>query len=348
MKKQYILKTIVVISLVIFALFLAGCTTGDDYIYSDISVSEDGKTITIKAPDESAVDTFLYYGEVPNAHLYGEKFRYENNLFMPDGSFTNVYSPLNEKDILYVEGDEVVYCYVLQGALTASEDVCDFLDGNYSHISFANLDKWREGVLVQSEREAFETAESANIVTNIDVRTLKDNLFYDIIAYDASGVLSVKVGAVFKLGNDFYYVDYESLPNSAFDADGNLSYRRGEIDMERLDGNKLTLLNNIMGRQKRIENTYTHEEGLYVGEDEEDTIEDALPVVICVVVLVGILLPLIPGAIYLFWILSAKRRNAVLRVEKKPLLTLPLLFGLIGCALWLVGGVAVFCLLLTI
>ena len=79
MKKQYILKTIVVISLVIFALFLAGCTTGDDYIYSDISVSEDGKTITIKAPDESAVDTFLYYGEVPNAHLYGEKFRYEKN-----------------------------------------------------------------------------------------------------------------------------------------------------------------------------------------------------------------------------------------------------------------------------
>jgi hypothetical protein len=103
-----------------------------------------------------------------------------------------------------------------------------------------------------------------------------------------------------------------------------------------------------MGRQKRIEDTCTFEEGLYIGGDEEDTIEDALPVVICVVVLVGIILPLIPGAIYLFWIVSAKRRNAVLRVEKKPSLTLPLLFGLIGCALWLVGGVVVLCLLLTI
>lgn len=348
MKKQYILKTIVVISLVIFALFLAGCTTGDDYIYSDISVSEDGKTITIKAPDESAVDTFHYLGVVPNGEVYGKKFYYHSYADMPDGYASDVFSPLAQKNILYIESGSDIYCYAKQGDAEASGTVADFLEGKYSSISFANLDQMRECVLTVSERTAFERVVSGNVVENVDVRTLKDNLFYDVMAYDFYGVLSVRVGAVFKLGNDFYYVDYESLPNSAFDADGNLSYRRGEIDMERLDGNKLTLLNNIMGRQKRIENTYTHEEGLYVGEDEEDTIEDALPVVICVVVLVGILLPLIPGAIYLFWILSAKRRNAVLRVEKKPLLTLPLLFGLIGCALWLVGGVAVFCLLLTI
>ena len=348
MKKQNILKTLVVIFLVVFALFLAGCTVESDYLYSDISASEDGKTITIKAPDESAVDTFHYLGVVPNGELYGKKFYYQSYVDMPDGYAADVFSPLAQKNILYIQSGSDIYCYAKQGDAEASGEVTDFLDGNYSAISFANLDQMRECVLTGSERTAFETVESGNVVKNVDVRTLKDNLFYDVMAYDFYGVLSVRVGAVFKLGNDFYYVDYESLPNSAFDADGNLSYRRGEIDMERLDGNKLTLLNNIMGRQKRIENTYTHEEGLYIGSEKVNTIEDALPVVVALVVFAGILLPLVPAAIFLFWFFSAKRRNTVLRIEKKPALALPVLFALIGCALWLVGGVAVLCLLLTI
>ena len=188
MKKQYILKTLVVIFLVVFALFLAGCTVESDYLYSDISVSEDGKTVTIKAPDESAVDTFRYLGVVPNGELYGKKFYYQSYVDMPDGYAADVFSPLAEKNILYIQSGSDIYCYAKQGDAEASGAVTDFLEGYYSAISFANLDQMRECVLTGSERTAFETVESGNVVENVDVRTLKDNLFYDVMAYDFYGV----------------------------------------------------------------------------------------------------------------------------------------------------------------
>ena len=78
MKKYHILETIVVILLVIFAFSLTGCVDewSSDYIYSEISASEDGLVISIKSPDETVVE-YHHLGTVSGAMLHGYKYLYK-------------------------------------------------------------------------------------------------------------------------------------------------------------------------------------------------------------------------------------------------------------------------------
>ncbi len=351
MKKQVILKTIVVILLVIFAFSFTGCVQewSDDYLYSEFAVNEDGRTITIKAPDESMRE-FSYIGVASGALLHGEKYWYENYVTFFDGSAGMVYSPSEEDGVLYVAVGYDVYCYASEDCQSGREEVEKILNGQAERKTFAKLSRMTEGVLNEKEMQSFFLPPSSDALVTVDVTKLKNCLLFDVLSYDAYRVLAIKSGAIFKVGEEYFYVDYDKLDNSAFDADGNLSYRKGTIEAERLNQEKRQLVESIQGRQKRIEDDYIAEEGIYIGEEieEEAVVEDVLPMVLVLVAFLGILLPLIPLAIAIFWWITAKRRNFVLQEVKKEIFSPPMVVGAVGAVLWLLAGIAVFCIFLSI
>ena len=83
-----------------------------------------------------------------------------------------------------------------------------------------------------------------------------------MLGYDSYYVLAQKKGAIFQLGGEYLFVDFSTLDNSAFDSNGDLSYRRGMIEAEVLCGDKLSILEALGGRKKYLEQNVTYEAGL--------------------------------------------------------------------------------------
>ena len=336
MKKSYILKTIIVILLVFFALSLAGCTVANSYVYSEISASEDGQTIQITSPDGMEEKVYLYVGMISGT-LYGERFLYENYVIFADGSIGDVYSPLEERDVLYVDVGGDVYCYVKKNADTARGEVSDFLSGKVSRVSLANTTNFRESVLNDSEIERFFAPPTSENLIEVDVRTLKNALYYDVLGYDSYLALTKTVGAIFTVNGRYLFVNFANLDNSAFDAYGNLSYRQGIIEAEVLCGDKLTILEALGGRKKHMNDDIKYETGLYIGDETED--EASHPLSIVLTLIFTLLLPIIPAG-YLIRFLLGRRRLALETGEKRAI-PIPLLVMVAGGLLWLIAGLCV-------
>ena len=359
MKKQYILKTIVVILLVVLALSLVGCLgfgSQNDYIYSEISVSEDGKEVKITPPGGATEKTYHYLGTATNALLFGKKYLYREVAYMADGTPADVWSPLADRNVLYLDCYGTVYAYATEDATEGKEYVQDFLKGEGGRRSFANLSPfsygafgYSEGVLNEREVETFFFSPKAEDLVTVEVNTLEQALVYDVLTYDFYRVLACKSGAIFRYDSGYIFVDYDRLDNSAFDSEGNFSYRKGTVEAEKLTGEKLEILRAIQGRQIDIEDDYKNEEGLYVGEKEEEmTFDTSYITAIVTIVVLGLLLPLAPAVFVLVNTLTARKRSLALGEGGRVTLPIPYITMLIGSVLWFVAGVALFVIFIVI
>ena len=70
--------------------------------------------------------------------------------------------------------------------------------------------------------------------TEITVTKLSDKLSARVINVDHTYTFSAFLGEIYLIDGEYYYVDFAALPNNAFDAEGNLSYRSGQVDMLKL------------------------------------------------------------------------------------------------------------------
>ena len=343
MKKQYVLKTIVVILLVFLAFSLTGCLFGTvqpDYLYSTGSLSENHQSLTMESP-EGTTSNYALVGTVDSAELYGEKYLYEAIAVLENGYVADIYSPLADKDIIYLDCYGTVYCYVRAGCESEREDLLAFLGGEGSIFSIADQSDNREGALSRTERDALCATPSAENIVTVDVSELKNLNSYEILSYDMYHVLNVTSGKIFRYGDSYILVDYARLDNSAFDADGNLSFRKGEIEAERLTGEKLTLFKTVLNRWGRIKNETHYEQGLYVGDinnDREDEI--ARFTVGAFVFFFGVLVPAVPAIFVLVYTLTAKKRALVLGESEKARISAPMIVVGVGALIWLLAGIA--------
>ena len=340
MKKSFIMKTIVVILLAFLAIFLAGCTTGNDYIYTTIEASEDGRSITLTSPDEEETRVYLYVDRVCGT-LYGKLFLYENFVTYDDGTVADVYSPVDAREVLYVSSYGEVFCYVEKNASDSLSQMQRFFSGEFSRVTLAQTNAQMECVLTDAEAERLFSATREESLIEVDVRNLKNKLYFDVIAYDGNLALTQKMGAIFKLDEQYLFVDFSTLENSAFDANGDLSYRNGTIRVERIEGEKLNLFESVLGRKKFLEQTVTYETGLYVGEEIEE--EDSLSVLWILILLFTLTVPAVP-VIYLVRFLI-KRHRLCLEGGKKIAIPIPILVMVAGGALWVLAGISLLCIL---
>ena len=340
MRKHSILKTIVVILVLLVAVLLSGCTT-EDYLYSEFSFGETEEILKVTSPDGSTVNEYVYAGSAYGGLLHGEKFIYERFVYFENGGGGMVYSALDNDNVLYVQVDAEIYCYVKAGDETALTQMRAFLDGEDDSLAFADLLRFQESILTRAEAEAFFADASTENMTSVDVQTLKGKLLYDIITYDENRVLALKRGAIFAVNGGYLLIDYDKLDNTAFDADGNFSYRKGTVEAEHIRGDKLTLFNTLQNRRQYLVETSQYEEGLYVGpEKKEITLENSRTSVVSLLVVIGLLVPLAPMIYLLCTFRSKKRLARVILEEEKRGIPVPLVIMGIGACLWVLSGLS--------
>ncbi len=164
------------------------------------------------------------------------------------------------------------------------------------------------------------TDETANLIRELsqkgggvktNVTELEGSLICELRFHDPSGLLTTIKGAIYEMPDgNFGYVDYSTLDNSHFDADGNFSYRQGEVTvypLKELAGRVDSALSNSY----TIKRSFTYE--YYEYEDDFDIIDDsdyiekaALASFWIVFVLMGYLVPIAPLVIGLVFANSQK------------------------------------------
>jgi hypothetical protein len=111
-------------------------------------------------------------------------------------------------------------------------------------------------------------------------------------------------GAIYKLGADYYYLNYTKLNNGYFDSDGNFSYRNGTVALAKINGE---LFNQV---EKRERNMTQHSYETKYEEDEIDvTFDKATAKVLfwIIFVIFGFLVPIAPLIVGFTFALSEKR-----------------------------------------
>ena len=152
----------------------------------------------------------------------------------------------------------------------------------------------------------------------LDVRDLYDLPFYVVYAYDnPTGTIARAEGAVFILDKGTHvYVDYTTLDNSHFDANGELSFRQGTVSASVLLGSA------VMGVDSAIEKmrypTYNYD---YEGDGFDDYNASGVSIVLfwILVVFIGIILPILPitfGIAYPAFSKKKRVRDAEILIKK--------------------------------
>lgn len=163
--------------------------------------------------------------------------------------------------------------------------------------------------------EELLSVSSSGVGSVYDVTALEGLELRELRLQDKSGLLTTLLGTVYKLPDSSYgFVDYKTLNNSHFDADGNFSYRQGEVTVYALSDDFDSMMKNGADGKKNytMSGSYTYEHDEY--EDEGIGIiggmgyidEDAITAFWVVFVMAGYLLPIAPLAVGLVFARSKK------------------------------------------
>lgn len=187
--------------------------------------------------------------------------------------------------------------YVLRTAWLESGQ----FNGNdkYSYVPESLADE-----LMSLSKNAKGVKTDVSVLKNCDIRELR--------LQDKSGLLTTVKGAVYAMPDgSFGFVDYTTLDNSHFDAEGNFSYRQGEVMVYTLSDDLGEQVNAWLGDSYYLDggNVYEYYEyeadiGIIGGTNYTD--ESAIVAFWVIFVLVGYLLPIAPLVIGLVFAHSKK------------------------------------------
>lgn len=139
----------------------------------------------------------------------------------------------------------------------------------------------------------------------VNVSVLKGCVRYDILGFDSTDTVYTVCGAVYEERDRYLYVNYLTLGNQYFDADGNFSYRSGQVSAIRLEGDVLSDFLATMERLKSVSTSVIHEDELTFDPDEE--METSIAAFWGCLIIFGFILPIAPLVVGLVMPHSAKR-----------------------------------------
>ena len=185
--------------------------------------------------------------------------------------------------------------------------------------------------------DTFDDAYAVGQKTSVNVTTLPKVPYARIIRVDDTMNFSEITGEFYLIDGKLYYVDLSALPNNAFDADGRLSHRSGEISMLLLD-------KDLSDRVYALAGSFTDFKDLLPVREEEEPQgrpdeykEEAFSYAVQIfwLALLGILLPLAA----IVW-------SVVLMIRNKKKFNKKLLLVIIPATVWLAVGTVIFIILL--
>lgn len=156
-------------------------------------------------------------------------YQYSGKICPSSGEEYRIYAPMHDSEFVWIKVADTIEIYATQ---EGGEAIATFLGGDGDIFRISNSAKQKSVI----EAAAVSLMNASVDTLDVDVRELRDAECYEVIAYDDTDTLAYKYGAVFSYGEEYLFVRYSELSNNCFDADGNLSFRSGNISMKVLGG----------------------------------------------------------------------------------------------------------------
>ena len=258
MKNRFV-KIIVLVAIIIALLCFAGCNAS--YAQWELSKNE----ITLSETYRYNTDYF-HITTLVGYDLSGTQIRYRQSIYLEDSNKRyTVYSPDYGADIVYLynSADKIIHVFAKDGK---GEGITSFIQGNAAYTKFVTSDLDEAKDIGTVERNNLDGLTASAV---FDVPSLADKLVYKVIVYDNTATLSHVHGGVYKVNGMYYYVNYDNLDNSYFNADGSFSYRFGQITAAELDSSFYNLFA-ADGFVNYDHFDYEYEEGIVDPADVEE------------------------------------------------------------------------------
>ena len=276
MKKSLIIK---IISLCLCFLTLLSCATlfasaedtGDTSINWTVSDNAEYLYGNDKRYDRYYVNG-AFYGDARKAYYF-------KNYVSIDGKRYEVYGDSEDPHIVTVEDGYRLY-YVFTDT-EGRKILDDFLNGNdvVYYLEEANY-KYTviDNTLAEQLDTAYNNSDNSSTTRTVAVNTLADVQKYELTAHDKLEMKAYKNGAIYCMPDGtMYYICFENLDNNYFDADGNFSYRKGNVKVLVVDSNLKKNINKSL-RSLEIKRNAKVFERLQPLNDDEKTAKKKSPI----------------------------------------------------------------------
>lgn len=264
-------------------------------------LSEDGEIL--HGPEGE----YQWYPMAPGEILRPKvRYDYEQDVFDPvtEEYYTVVVSPDNPHMVFLCE-----YTYDRSPArVYVTQEGKRILD-EYREENFSRYLLYDGGGLacpISEDLVAALDSQTADSLT-VEVTRLADLDVYWVMGYDETDTLAHIHGGVFLLNDGaYYYVNCDSLDNTHFDANGNLSYRSGQITLVMLGDADSTAVTNARGSLRTWASEFRHQESEV--EVKGDPM-GARAVFLVMTVLAGFAIPAVPLVLSLVFTRSKRAVN---------------------------------------
>lgn len=270
MKKNFLKKTALALSFVLLLsiLFTTVVFAAEEYVKWEFS---DDETV-LKNVSEGINYSYFWNGTVfcPDSDV---EYTYAQSMMYCDVDYINVIASPNYKDAVWIyDPYGGVDVFVTE---KGAADLDAFVSGSIGSLAVENADGERAYIsmdMVENWNEALRNDED---VETFDVRDIKPAGMkvevFDVIARDESSTFAYQYGAIYRLSDgNYWYVNFADLENNCFDANGNLSYRGGSIEMVLITD--VTTLEEVLASMsyRDVEYYYEWEGEPYLDEDYRD------------------------------------------------------------------------------
>ncbi len=172
-----------------------------------------------------------FYGDADSVFYFTNKALY-------NGSYCQVYGESAHPHIVSVRTEPGISCIFVDDEGKAILDAflnrtdCIYYLENFNTGSYTNID-----ADIVTSLEASYNNKKAKLKW-INVNELGEADIFEITVHDRTETKAYQHGAIYLMPNGiYYYVCFEDLDNSYFDADGYFSYRSGSVQVYELDRN---------------------------------------------------------------------------------------------------------------
>lgn len=206
-------KNFFVILTVILMLLPLSVSAKDEWQYSK-------DTLTFGTTEYKKQEIPYTDGVLPD-DFYVYKMKSESELFYAHAK-ADGYPLAFVSDYTSFVGDEYVYVNK-----EGEEILKDFISGKFSSYLLFEKNCYNTAKISNEEVNALDSITEKE---PFNVSTLGNVPRYEVAGLDETGTLYHIHGAIYRIYNDYYYVNYDELDNSYFDSEGNFSYRKGTVE----------------------------------------------------------------------------------------------------------------------
>ncbi|MBE6563017.1 MAG: hypothetical protein E7660_04710 [Ruminococcaceae bacterium] len=243
------MKRIISIVLALFMLASLAVTVSAQEAEPEWSLSEDGKTLADGTNEYMLYSAFSIENFSPE-----EAFVYEEAVTDKDFVYYDVTVPKSNNDIICLAESENWFYGSIYVTVEGKKSLDALCNSMYGYARICNYNVMFGGYGDIDVEFLMELDSFKGEVLEINVRELAELDTCSVYVYDSTDTIEHLHGDVYMDGDNYYYINYDALDNSYFDADGYFSYRSGTVAALKLNEDQVAVFNKV---SSNLEDRYT-------------------------------------------------------------------------------------------